>query len=261
MSEEKKSNLEKIKDIATGFGGAAAIETGIVSANPLLVVTGATAVFGSILAPTLAARREKWFSDLKRELDNLKAKIKDFDPERNLQNDDVVTAVLQATQIALRTHNDEKLKILRNAVLNTVLRINIDEDKKSMFLNLVDDLTPTDIAVLKICYHPHEIIKKLVISGTKLNVNETIDKHQVTILTDFGTYLKIESNFYAVILNNLEAKGLLVNTKSTHTSGLPVNETENIIKGLISQTNERTTSFGREFLRFIQEPITPNPES
>lgn len=257
MSEENKSNLEKIKDAAIGVGGAAAIGGGIATGNPFLVLTGATAVFGSILSPTLNARREKWFSELQKGFDELKNKVKGFDPEKSLQNDEVVTVVLQATQIAMRTHNEEKLQILRNAVLNTALKIDIIEDEKSMFFNIVDDLTPIDIAVLRTFYDPQKAIKELVENGCRINAEKNSNDEQVTIPDDFAKYLRIDPNFYKIILNNLETRGLLQNTKGSSGSGLPLKDIENITKNLISYTNERTTSFGGRFLQFISEPHPP----
>ncbi|HTS57938.1 MAG TPA: hypothetical protein VMH03_10335, partial [Terriglobales bacterium] len=46
--------------------------------------------------------------------------------------------VLQATQIALRTHQEEKLEALRNAVVNSTSGQVLEDDVRAVFLNLVD---------------------------------------------------------------------------------------------------------------------------
>lgn len=46
--------------------------------------------------------------------------------------------MLQATQVAVRSHHVEKLKSLQNAVLNSALQIHPDEDEMLMFLNYID---------------------------------------------------------------------------------------------------------------------------
>jgi hypothetical protein len=63
-------------------------------------------------------------------------------------NPTFVTTVLQATQIALRTHQEEKLEALRNAVANSGGN-QLQDDTRAVFLNLVDTFTPTHLRILK----------------------------------------------------------------------------------------------------------------
>jgi hypothetical protein len=49
--------------------------------------------------------------------------------------------MLQATQVAVRSHHVEKLKSLQNAVLTSALQIHPDEDEMLMFLNYIDIFT------------------------------------------------------------------------------------------------------------------------
>jgi hypothetical protein len=66
-----------------------------------------------------------------------------------LQSDErFVTAVLNATAIALRTHRQEKLRALRHAVTSSVLQPEIDDDLQAMFLNYLDVLTPWHLRIL-----------------------------------------------------------------------------------------------------------------
>ena len=55
---------------------------------------------------------------------------------------------MQATQEAIRTHQEEKLEALRNAVLNTALGEGPDFDRKQIFLNKIAVLTPLHVRVL-----------------------------------------------------------------------------------------------------------------
>jgi len=65
------------------------------------------------------------------------------------ENAAFVTTALQATQIALRTHQEEKLEALRNAVVNSASDRSLDDDTRSIFLTFVDAFTPTHLRILK----------------------------------------------------------------------------------------------------------------
>jgi len=65
-----------------------------------------------------------------------------------------VTAVLEATRIAMRTHQEEKLEALRNMVINSALPNSLDDVKNSIFLGMIDTLTPLHIIVLKYLNYP-----------------------------------------------------------------------------------------------------------
>lgn len=68
--------------------------------------------------------------------------------EENLSNNEVfVTAALHANQIAQRTHQEEKLLALRNAIQNSAFS-NIDENIQLMFLRFIDELSPLHLKIL-----------------------------------------------------------------------------------------------------------------
>jgi hypothetical protein len=56
--------------------------------------------------------------------------------------------MLQANQVAVRSHHVEKLKSLQNAVLNSALQIHPDEDKMLMFLIYIDIFTRWHLKIL-----------------------------------------------------------------------------------------------------------------
>jgi hypothetical protein len=60
----------------------------------------------------------------------------------------------QAAQAAIRTHDQEKLDALRNAVLNTALGKEPDKDRQAIFLSLLDRLQPAHLRILKTFQHP-----------------------------------------------------------------------------------------------------------
>lgn len=126
--------------------GYAAIRAAI-SAIP---VAGGPAVevLAAVIRAPIEKRRDEWMAAVSGALTTL---------DRNnridlaaLSNDpQFIDAILEATQIALRTSKEEKLAALRNAVLNTALRSESDEAIREILLNMIDGLTPIHMEFLK----------------------------------------------------------------------------------------------------------------
>src|SRR5205823_11756841 len=66
------------------------------------------------------------------------------------KNEIFVSAVLQASQTALRTHEAEKLEALRNALMHIAITKPLKEDYQLFYLGLVDIFTVTHIEILRI---------------------------------------------------------------------------------------------------------------
>jgi hypothetical protein len=56
---------------------------------------------------------------------------------------------MHKTLVAIRTHKEEKLLALRNAVVNSATATAPQDDLKAIFLNLVDAFTPTHLKIVK----------------------------------------------------------------------------------------------------------------
>jgi hypothetical protein len=105
----------------------------------------AAELFGLMLAPPLSKRRDAWFESLAQRLKVVEAKVGSLG-----ENPAFVTTTLQATQIAIRTHQEEKLEALRNAVVNSAMGTAPEDDMRAVFLNLIDAFTPTHLLILKL---------------------------------------------------------------------------------------------------------------
>jgi hypothetical protein len=119
--------------------GAATIK-GMISSLPFVggVIAEELAL---VLNAPLSRRRDEWLTDLARRLHDLEGRVNGFHFEDLANNEQFVSATAQATQAALRTHREEKLEALRNAVLNTALQREPDDDQQGVFLALIDRLT------------------------------------------------------------------------------------------------------------------------
>jgi hypothetical protein len=65
-----------------------------------------------------------------------------------------VDAVVSTTRVIEHTHQEEKIKVLRNAVLNSVAADAPDADTQAIFLNLLDRYTPSHLRLLALINDP-----------------------------------------------------------------------------------------------------------
>lgn len=232
--ESNSGKLEKIKNVVTGITGAASIGGGITTANPLLIMTGAASLFGSLIGPLLSERREVWYQELKDAFEKLETKVNGFNFEESIIQDKVVDALIQATLIAIKTSETEKRELLRNAILNISQKINIDKDMQTTYLQLIDELTPTHIKILTYFENPEKILeeKGIGLEGvTMTGSTYFLEKAYPEIKGKYGQFLR-----------DLGNRGLLPSGEWYNVSG------SNFLTA-------RSTLMGKEFLRLIRSPI------
>ena len=102
-------------------------------------------IFESILLPSLRTRQREWWATLFERIDRLEVNVEDLSQRKEA----ITTYVLAASQAAIKTHDQEKLEALQNAVLNMLDGANQDDDLGSVLLGLVDSLQPMHLRILK----------------------------------------------------------------------------------------------------------------
>jgi len=201
-----------------------------------LVGGAAVELFQFVVTPPLEKRRDEWMEEVGKSLADLEA-TRDTNLEK-LQNDDTfIDVALIATQIALRNSQAEKLRALRNAVLNAALPSPPDRSLQEMFLAFVDIFTVWHIRLLSLF----------------ANQNEWANKTGKTLpgLYPGGVYIFIESvfpdlegrqSFYEQIWRDLHIRGLVT---PESLQSLDISE---------AFAPRRVSDLGRKFLKFISEP-------
>lgn len=235
----KDEKLQKIKDVVMGISGALSVAGGIVSANPLLAIGGATAVFGSIVNPITHQRREEWFKNLLLDYYDLSQKNKKLDLKSIFKNEKIVDAIIQASLIAVKTRHEEKRKLLRNGIMNISQGVSFDEDIQTMFFQWIDELTLTHIHLLLFFDQPSAWEEKPK-QNWKDNFKGTFNLNEY--LTD--KFPKLTG--YEQYCRELYLKGLLhiLHHEATH------DENEMWRKPLL---HSWTSELGKEFLEFIKK--------
>jgi hypothetical protein len=121
--------------------------------NFVPIIGGSAAeIIQFVIAPPLEKRREAWMNSLGKRLLELEAR--GINLENLHQNEQFLSAVLQATHAAMRTHQAEKLAALRNAIGNVAQGQFTDDTELHVLLSYVDNLSEMHLRVLQLCSAP-----------------------------------------------------------------------------------------------------------
>lgn len=159
------------------------------------------------------------------------------DLARLQEDEEFLDTILQATQVALRTHYEEKRNALKGAILNTALGRSPGEALRLMFISFVDYFTEWHIRILLLFGDPRGWYQREGRQPPELQVGSL--SH---VLEDAFPALRNSRAIIDQIWSDLRQRGL-VNTDSLHTTMTG--------HGLLEQ---RATDLGRRFIEFIREP-------
>jgi len=194
--------------------------------------------FAAIIKSPLSKRTENWIITMYEELKSLEEKVEGFKIEKLSENEVFITMLLNASQIAVRTHREEKLKALRTAVLNSALPNSIEEDKQLIFLRILDNLTVLDLDILREIYNYY--------------MRPTDHYFQFVIIRNFKDK-GIEETMVEQSFCFLAANGLI-------DQKVPNPEKIGGVDGKPRPIQYFKNSLGPCFLSFIGLPLTPSQE-
>jgi hypothetical protein len=203
---------------------------------------GSVPLIGNALAVTfvtalnwrLEQRREKWFTELAEGVEKLRERVDDFDLETLAGNDLFVDAVVTATRTVEHTHQEDKIRALRNAVLNSIAPDAPDADTQAIMLNLIDRFMPSHLRLLALWNDPPAWFK-----SHGLTPPQAAMAGSRTQTVDAGLpEMRGRQDFYLRIASELGSGGMLAASLSGMVSGSAL-------------MDRLTTDFGRQFVRFI----------
>jgi hypothetical protein len=210
---------------------ALAAVTALISAVPLGVGHMANE-FMRLVGTPIERRRNEWMETVAGIVRRLEAESLTME---SLQADDqFISAVLQASAIAQRTHLKDKLDALRNALMNIALSQTPDETLQSIFLGYIDGFTEWHIRILRLYQAP----------SAKAMLTELYQ-----VVEEAYPELKGRREIYDTVWQDLLVRGL-VNMQSLHGA----------IADVTTIKTRRTTDLGDRFLRFIAEPFVSAPD-
>ena len=189
----------------------------------------AAELFQLVIQPPLERRRVAWMVAVGEKLRELEARGEELGELS--ENEEFVSAVMQASYIALRTHQQEKLEALRNAVLNTAVGQAPDEALQHMFFHWVDSFSALHLRILKVFLAP---------SPEPGHMTGSLR----AVLEASVPELRNQRHIYDQIWKELYASGLV------NTEGLHAMMTETGLR------ERRTSKLGDAFLQFISDPTS-----
>jgi len=149
------------------------------------------------------------------------------------------TIIAEADQIAMQSRDEEKLQALLYAIQNCTLPGAPAISVQSFFLRFLNDLSTTHLKVLAVLNNPREWLRSRSIGEDRFKVGTVNSLIQACLATTL-----MPTNSSEQIVRSLQSRGLLQQHKV---------ET---VMGRDSLLAPRTTAMGRQFLAFIQKPVT-----
>lgn len=194
--------------------------------------------FENVFSAPIERRKAAWLEQLAGIVEEIQQRVADLTPEKLASNETFVTIAMQASQIAIRNHQQEKLDALRNAVLNSALPNSPQEDEQMIFLRLIDQLTPWHLRVLVLLNDPQRWMEHNGVQnpGWSMGGPSTVLEH---CLPD----LRGQRETYDQIVRDLQAEGLLDQGQFMHVT---------MTGG--SMVTSRTTERAKRFILFISAP-------
>ena len=197
--------------------------------------SAATELFGLVVTPPLDKRRQEWMNEVAEKLKALEENNK-IDFGTLSQNDQFIDTIVQATSIAVKTSEQEKIVALKNTVINTALNESPDKTKSQIFLNLVDTFTVWHIKILNFFDNPKQWFAQAGQTPPNLMMGSMF-----SVLKTAFPSLTGQDELVDVIWNDLH------NTGFHRSNGIKTTMTGD---GTLA---EKTTQLGKEFIHFISE--------
>ena len=196
-----------------------------------------------VITPSIEQRRDKWIESIAENLKDLEGKVESFKIENLRGNEAFISTIMQASQVAIRNHQREKLEALKNAVLNAAIPNTLEENMQLIFLNFVDSFTQGHLKMLKILNDYEARYPQNKHTGVQV---EFVDKlARDTILPGHKVFPDLESSqsFYDQALKDLRIRGLIE---------IRMSDEATLLQKIIYT---QLTKLGKEFIGFISSPI------
>lgn len=214
--------VEGDANIGNDLVGRDSITLNIFSDNPKELIQ-------TVLSPSLLNRGEQWTEDIGNDIAELLNRT-DLTLEQLQTNDPFISALLNASQLALKTGQIEKRESLRNAVINSTFEDAPDESLQQVFLHLIDQLTVWHLRILKLFSNPEKVANQC----EKLLPQQRLVSSPSDVFT--AIYPEIEKQG-SIFWNDLFYRQLVD------------------WSGQCSPKERKTTELGEQFLNFITKRL------
>jgi hypothetical protein len=214
------------------------VQAGVRAAMSAVPLGGAVAeVYHHVIGTPLQRRQDRWMASVAAALGKLFERVEGLSPEKLAEHEAFVSAAMRASQIAIRTHQQEKLDALRNAVLNVAAGTDVDDDQQSVFIDWIDALTPSHLVLLSFLRDPAAFA-----AARGKTLRELYAGSPMSHLEDAAPELASRREFVQQAMRDLHSRGLAARDS---------------LGGVMTgrgTTQKATTALGDRFLDFITVP-------
>jgi len=186
-----------------------------------------------VMAPSLAKRRDLWLEKLGELLNELIERVEGFEVRRLADDEVFVSAVAEASRIAVGTHLEEKLNVLKICLINLALDEDRDDFMAMQLLRLVGVLDPEHLIVLSYLDNPGAWF-----DAKKINRPTYLTAARSKLLESAG--LPVVGGSLEIVLRTLRDNGL-ANT----------DQLNGMVRGE-SMWTSLATDLGRQLLAFVK---------
>lgn len=207
------------------------------------IIGGAVAEFVGYHGNNLARRQEFWMVQVTDAINVLQSST-GHSVDSLMKNEAFFSFLLQATPVALRNHQKEKIVMLRNALVSVGQPAFSDEDLGFQFLRYIDELSVSHLKILRSISENHghfEEVKSMEEAFSHLALSNELRLSKIIV----RTYLR-----------DLDARGLV---NASDLEDLPAFESKAVYVAAEQSDRHplRVTELGTQFLSFIQVGVTP----
>lgn len=104
-------------------------------------------IFSAVIESPFQKRKIEWMHRVVDAIEELQEKGLKVDELR--ENEQFISAVFYASHLAMKTHQEDKLQALKNAIMNIAEGVETDEAIQQIYLNYIDQFTVLHIKILR----------------------------------------------------------------------------------------------------------------
>lgn len=210
---------------------AFSIAKAVLSAIP--VVGGpASELLELVLLPSIVRRRDEWLRDLADVVERLEKEFEGFKAEKLAGDEAFVSATVQATRIAVATHQKEKREMLRNALFKVASGKGPTDDLQQVYFRAIEEFSPSHVRILKAFWTgPRELAEE-----KRLWTASTFSVRWAEVIAKLYPDLAGQDRLVQHIITDLRVRGFATVTAPGDL-----------------MSNNAITNLGIEFLQFVMD--------
>lgn len=197
---------------------------------------GAQKVAERTVPDPLLKRQIEFFNRLASDLRDAQQRLDGLSPEQLVESEEFISAVIQTTPLAVKTHREAKRQAFANTILNTAAGNSLDDAVRGRFLAALDQFSVGHIEMLNLFADPM----------ARPSVQQSYQSFYM------GAPMSLYEKEIAAMNLSEDAVGFIISDLQSH--GF-IQGSLNVMMSKEGAGQKMTTPLGVAFLRFISKPV------